>query len=90
MTLDKGISVSPEVSKHREGLRPFAYEDEDESGMSGHRGRVATDQSNKFVGIICRVLLSKRDPSVYQYVIGISRYLSTAILGKNVYTENCF
>ena len=33
MTLDivtsKGISVSPEVSKHREGLRPFAYEDED-------------------------------------------------------------
>ena len=35
-----------------------------ESGMSGHRGRVATDQSNKFVGIISRVLLSKRDSSV--------------------------
>ena len=25
----KGISASPEESKHREGLRPFAYEDED-------------------------------------------------------------
>ena len=25
----KGISASQEVSKYREGLRPFAYEDED-------------------------------------------------------------
>ena len=56
-----------------------------ESGMSGHRGRVATDQSNKFVGIISRVLLSKRDPSVCS--CNQSIVMSICQLGKNVYRK---